>query len=296
VSPKTAAGARVAITGARGGSWRYVGADDRSGSPVRRLLSVWKHRFLLRRMAERELRLRYVGSALGFAWAAVYPLLFVAVYAFIFTVVFRGRLSPDAPTEQYALYAVSGLIPWVALSEVATRATQTMSEHRSLIKYVVFPVQILPLTSLYVTTFSQLVGLGAVIALAAWLRGGLDPLILLLPVILLLQGVFLAGVAWLLGAVGVVLRDIKELVQVALMIGMFLTPIFYVERELPARVRFLVEFNPATHLVRLYRDALLGDGLQHPYSLAVFTVVALATLLLGQFVFERTRAFLSDVL
>jgi lipopolysaccharide transport system permease protein len=281
------------------GVWRYVEAQDAGAALPRRLAAVWRHQRLLRRMAERDLRQRYVGSTLGFAWAAVHPLLFVAAYAFVFTFVFRGRLSPDSPAEQYMLYVVTGLLPWVALSEVASKAAQTMAEHRQLVKYVVFPVHILPLTSLYATAFSQLVGLSAVLVLTLWLRGGPDAsllsLLLLVPIVVL-QIAFLAGIAWLLGAIGAVWRDVKELVQVVLTWGMFLTPIFYLERDLPAGLRPLVAVNPMAHLVGLYRDAFQGAGLQHPASLVVFGAVAVAVLLAGFLVFERVRVFLSDIL
>jgi len=260
------------------------------------MASVWRHRRLLRRMAERDLRQRYVGSALGFAWAVINPLVFVAIYAVIFTFVFGGRLSPEAPTAQYALYVVSGLLPWVAFSEVASKATQAMGEHRNLVKHVVFPVQILPLTSLYAIAFSQAVGLAAVLVLAAIVRGGLDASVLLLPVVLVLQLVFLAGVAWLLGALGAVFRDVKEILQVVLMVGMFLTPIFYVEAILPRPMRLLIALNPLTHLVRLYRGVFMGQGMAHPESIAIFAIVAGGGLLIGFIAFERTRVFLSDIL
>jgi len=277
-------------------TWRYVEARDVDLPLPLRLGSVWRHRRLLRRMAERDLRQRYVGSTLGFAWAAINPLLFVGIYAAIFTFVFGGRLSPEAPTAQYALYVVSGLLPWVAFSEVANRSVQTMVEHRNLVKYVVFPIQILPLTSLYATAFSQVIGLAALLALAATVRSGLDVNVLLLLPILALQLVFLAGVAWLLGAIGAVFRDVKEVLQIVLTVGMFLTPIFYVESLLPPALRLLIALNPLTHLVRLYRDALMGTGPQHPESLAAFAAVSFLLLPLGYLVFERTRVFLSDIL
>lgn len=277
-------------------TWRYVAARDLQAPLPLRLLSVWRHRRLLRRMAERDLRQRYVGSTLGLAWAALSPLLFVSIYVAIFTFVFGARLSPDAPTAQYALYVVSGMLPWVAFSEVAARATQTMAEHRNLVKFVVFPVQILPLSSLYVTAFSQAIGLGVVVVLAAAVGGGLSSAMLLLVPVVVLQIVFLAGVAWLLGAAGALLRDVRELVQVALMVGMFITPIFYLERDVPPALRLVVELNPVAHLVRLYRDALLGQGLQHPASLLAFALVAATTLVAGFVAFERTRVLLSDIL
>jgi lipopolysaccharide transport system permease protein len=247
-------------------------------------------------MAERDLRQRYVGSALGLTWAALSPLLFVAVYVAIFTFVFGGRLSPGAPTAQYALYVVAGLLPWVAFADVASRATQTMAEHRNLVKFVVFPLQILPLSTLYVTALSQGIGLVVVLALAMVVPGGRSSEPWLLLPALALQAVFLAGVAWLLGAVGAMFRDVKEVVQVTLMVGMFLTPIFYREGDAPAPLRVVIELNPLTHLIRVYRDALLGLGGPHLGSLLVFGVVAVATVLAGYLVFERARTELSDIL
>jgi lipopolysaccharide transport system permease protein len=277
-------------------AWRYVEARDADAPLWRRILGIWRHRRLLRRMAERDLRQRYVGSVIGYAWAAVYPLLFVAVYALIFTVVFRARLSPDAPVQEYAVYVISGLLPWIAFSEVAGRATQTMAEHRNLVKFAMFPVQILPLTSLYAASFSQAIGLVALLGLTVWVRGALPATAWLLVPALLLQAVFLAGISWMLGALGALLRDVKELVSIVLMVGMFLTPVFYLEADAPAPLRLLFAINPLAHLLRVYRDALVGDGTIHLLSLGIFGAVAVVTLFAGYLVFERTRAFLGDIL
>ena len=277
-------------------TWRYVGAADSARPFLARLLDVTRHRRLLRRMAERELRQRYVGTAAGVAWAAVYPLIFVAFYTAIFTFVFRGRVSADSPPAAYALYVIAGLLPWMALSEVATRATQVMADHRSLVKFAMFPLQILPLTSLYATALSQAVGILALLLITLIVRGSIAWTVLWLIPIALLQTLFLAGAAWLLGALGAIVRDVKELVSIALMVGMFVTPIFYVERDAPAPLRALLPLNPITHLVRLYRSATIADAPPDPLSLAIFAAVAIVTLLVGFAVFERTRAFLGDLL
>jgi lipopolysaccharide transport system permease protein len=279
-------------------TWRYVGAPDTRMALPLRVLGVWRHRRLLRRMAERDLRQRYVGTAGGVAWAAIYPLLLVAFYAAIFTLVFRGRLSPGAPPAQYALYVVSGLLPWISFAEVAGRATQVMAEHRSLVKFAMFPIQVLPLTSLYTTAFSLGVGLIALTVFAVAVGGGLGPSLLLLLPIVVLQTFFLAGVAWLLGALGAVVRDVREVVSIALLVGMFVTPIFYVEADAPRVLAPFVALNPVAHLIRLYRVALLGSPLEREVlvSLVVFGAVALVAPLIGYRVFERTRALLGDVL
>ena len=277
-------------------TWRYVGATGAGLPFFRRLLAVTRHRRLLRRMAERELRQRYVGSAGGLAWAALYPLVFVAFYTAIFTFIFRGRVSPDAPPAAYALHVLCGLLPWMAFSDVATRATQVMAEHRNLVKFAMFPLQVLPLTSLYATAFSQAIGLAALLVIAVAVNGSLPWAALWLVPAVLLQATFLSGVAWLLGALGAVIRDVKELVAITLMVGMFVTPIFYVERDAPAPLRAVLGLNPMTHLVRLYRAAVIGDTAVDPVSLVIFGLVALVTLVAGFAVFERTRAFLGDLL
>ncbi|HEU5314677.1 MAG TPA: ABC transporter permease [Chloroflexota bacterium] len=277
-------------------TWRYVGAPDVRVPLPLRILGLWRHRRLLRRMAERDLRQRYVGTAGGVAWAAVYPLLLVTFYTAIFTFVFRGRLSPGAPPAEYALYVVSGLLPWISFADVAGRATQVMAEHRGLAKFAMFPVQVLPLTSLYTTAFSLGVGLLALIVFAASSHGISAGILLLLPAVVL-QTLFLAGIAWLLGALGALIRDVRELVSIALLVGMFLTPIFYAESDAPRVLRPLVALNPLAHLIRLYRTALLGGGGPDTLvSLLVFGAVAVVTPLVGYRVFERTRALLGDVL
>jgi lipopolysaccharide transport system permease protein len=276
-------------------AWRYAEARDAGASLPVRLAGLWRHWALLRRMAERDLRQRYVGSGLGLAWAAIHPLLLITAYALIFTFIFRGRLRPDAPPAEYALYVLTGLLPWASVSEVATRSVQVMAEHRGLVKFVVFPLQILPLTSVLVVGLSQAVGLVALLVLTALVRG-LDTSLLLLIVILPLQAVLLAGIAWLLGAIGAVARDVRDVVQILLTVGMFVTPIFFLERDLPAALRFAVALNPITHLVRLYRSAFLGGGLQDTLSLVVVAALALALVAIGFSLFERVRLFLSDLL
>ncbi len=247
-------------------------------------------------MAERELRQRYVGSTIGLAWAVIYPLLLVGFYTGIFAFIFRGRLSPAAPPGEYAIYVVTGLLPWVAFSEVSSRATQVMADNRGLVKFAMFPIQILPLTALYAASISHAAGLALVLAFAAWTRHGLGLELLWLVPALVMQLFLLAGVSWLLGALGAVIRDVKELVGIGLTVGMFATPIFYVEADTPPALRPIIEANPMTHVIRLYRLALLDVGRVDAVNLVVVTVAAIVLLLLGFHTFERVRIFLADIL
>lgn len=280
-------------------TWRYAASRERDGPLWARLASVWRHRMLLRRMSERELRLRYAGSAIGRGWAIAFPLLLVLFYAAVFTFVFRGRLpgeEGEGTPQRYALYVLTGLLPWAAFTEVATRAAQTMSEHRSLVKHVMFPVQILPLTGIYGVAIPQLVGLVLLGAYAAWINGGPVWNLPLLLLTLVLQIGLLGGVAWLLGAVGALVRDVREALALLLTAGMFATPIFYAERDAPALLRIVLTLNPLTHLINCYRDAFHGGPLRHPESIPVLAVVSVMTLIFGFWVFDRSRVVLADVL
>jgi ABC-type polysaccharide/polyol phosphate export permease len=137
----------------------------------------------------------------------------------------------------------------------------------------------------------------ALIAFGAAAGRGIGPSILLLIPAVALQALFLAGTAWLLGALGALIRDVRELVSIVLLVGMFVTPIFYGDSDAPRLLRPLVAINPLAHLIRLYRAALLGgDVSQTLVSLAIFALIAVAAPLVGYRVFERTRALLGDVL
>ena len=280
-------------------TWRYVEARDVDSALPRRLLSVLRYRALLRRMANRDLRQRYAGAALGRVWAIVYPLLLVSFYALVFTTAFRGRLGPSAADQsaaRYALYVVSGLVPWLAFTEVATRSVQTMAENRSLVKHVMFPVQVLPLAGVYGLFLPQGVALAALLAFSVWANGAVVLNVPVLAVTLTLQLMLLAGVAWLLGAVGAILKDVREMLTIFLTAGMFATPIFYVERDAPVALRAVLALNPLTYLVRAYRFAVLGGQAPDAATLILLGAISFATLVVGFQVFERTRVFLADIL
>ena len=276
-------------------TWRYVDGLDRDAPMWRRMAGVWVHRALLHRMALRDVRLRYVGASLGLWWAAITPLLFVGAYTLLFTFLFRARLTPGSSPAEYALYVVTGLLPWVAFTEVATRATQTMAEHRNLVKFAMFPLQVLPLTGMYAAMLSQLAGLIGALVFSLIIHGDVSWSLLWLVPATMAQLVFLAGTAWLLGAVGAVVRDVREILQIVLTAGMFFTPIFYRTDDLPALVAQVVGLNPLTPLLGAYRAALLGTA-PDPVGLAVFTGFSLMLLVGGFITFERVRSELSDIL
>ena len=246
-------------------------------------------------MAQRDLRQRYAGASLGTWWAVVNPLVFVGAYTLLFTVIFRARLTPDSAPSAYALYVVSGLLPWVAFTEVATRATQTVAEHRALIKYTMFPAELLPLTGLYGAMLSQVAGFVVVAGVGIIVTGNVPSGALWIVPALVSQVVFLAGVAWLLGAVGAAFRDAREVIQILLTAGMFFTPIFFDPSTLPAPLRAVVLLNPVAPLIEAFRGAILGAPVDVS-RLAAFGALAVVLAIAGFAAFERVRGELADAL
>ncbi len=276
-------------------TWRYVEVRDRDGPLWRRFLGIWRQRQLLKRMAQRDVRQRYAGASLGTWWAVVNPLVFVGAYTLLFTVIFRARLTPDAPPSAYAMYVVSGLLPWVAFTEVATRATQTVAEHRGLIKYTMFPAELLPLTGLYGAMLSQVAGFVVVAGISAVVSGSLSVGALWIVPALACEVVFLAGVAWLLGAVGAAFRDAREVIQILLTAGMFFTPIFFDVSTLASPLRAVVLLNPIAPLIEAFRGALLGMPVD-AVRVGGFAAFAVILAVAGFASFERVRGELADAL
>jgi lipopolysaccharide transport system permease protein len=246
-------------------------------------------------MAQRDLRQRYAGASLGTWWAVVNPLVFVGAYTLLFTVIFRARLTPDSPPSAYAMYVVSGLLPWVAFTEVATRATQTVAEHRGLIKYTMFPAELLPLTGLYGAMLSQITGLLVVLAWSIIVNREVYWAIVWIIPTIFLEVTFLAGVAWTLAAVGAVLRDFRELIPIILTAGMFITPIFYDVSTMPIYIRTLILLNPLVPLIDTFRAMIVGTVLSFQ-QLILFSLFAIILCISGFIAFERVCGELADTL
>jgi ABC-type polysaccharide/polyol phosphate export permease len=203
-----------------------------------------------------ELRATSAGSVLGLAWAVVQPLLLLVTYWFLLTVLRAKHLGPGG-AEQQALVLMSGLVPWLFVSRAVAASLGMLTGHAGLIKHVNFPVGVLPFVSVGVQGVSFVVGLGSLLLVAA-LAGALSwNLLLLVPTSLLLAA-FLVGVAALLGPLAVMLRDLSHLMQFALRVGLFFTPVLYLPAALPDRLHLVAELNPVAYFVALVRYATTG--------------------------------------
>jgi len=258
--------------------------------------SLVVHRQAIHIFVARDIRARYVNSALGLWWAVIQPLALLALYTFVFSIVMRLRLGDRDGTGEFALYLFCGLLPWLAFADAMTRSASVIVDHTPLIKKVVFPTEILPVYVVLSALVVEAVGLG-VLLLAVTALGNPPGLALaMLPVIVVLQLLFTAGLAWLLAAIAVFVRDVRQVVGLGLTLWMFLTPIVYPASLVPEQYRWVLAVNPMSFVVDAYRAAVLDNRLPPGAPMATFALFALAVFLTGHWAFSRSKRAFADLL
>ncbi len=257
------------------------------------------HRHLLMQLIVRDVAGRYKGSFGGLAWAVIQPVLMLAVYLFVFGMVFNPRRGASTPADNLTAFGLSlfcGMLVHGLFSECLIRSPSAIVSQPAYVKKIIFPLQLLPLVVLGSALFHF--GVGLAVLLVGALVFGHPPgwTALWLPVVVLPLVLLCAGVTWLFASLGVFLRDIGQLTGLAATVMMFLSPVFYPLEALPAQYRWLAYANPLTVPIEAVRDVLLRDKPPAFDTLAIHALASLAVCWLGHAWFNRTRRGFADVL
>ncbi|MCK4787833.1 MAG: ABC transporter permease [Desulfobacteraceae bacterium] len=266
-------------------------------NPIQMIRGLLINRQLIVQMTKREVVGRYRGSVLGLAWSFFNPVFMLAVYTFVFSVVFKARWSggSDSKTE-FALILFAGLIVFNLFAECVNRAPGLILANVNYVKKVVFPLEILPCVSLGAALFHALISLG-VWLIAYLILFGLPHLtVLLLPLVLLPLLLLIMGLSWWLASLGVYLRDVSQFIGMATTVLMFLSPIFYPVTALPERFRHLLLLNPLTPALGQIRDVLFWGKVPDMTFLLVYLLSTALVAWLGFAWFQKTRKGFADVL
>lgn len=269
-----------------------------SGSPLDALASMVRHRRLVVDLAYREVVGRYRGSVGGLLWSFIQPLLMLAVYTFVFAVVFKARwgaLQGDSNTA-FAVILFMGLIVHTLFAECVNRAPLLVVANANYVKRVIFPLEILPLVALFSAVFHMAVSI-LILLLFQWaLAGRLDWHALWLPIVLLPLIVMTLGFTWLLAATGVFVRDIAQTTGIVTTVLLFLSPVFYPVSALPPAYQGWIKANPLTFIIEQARDAVLWGKSPDFIGLGIYWVFSLLVFATGYWWFQRTRHGFADVL
>jgi ABC-type polysaccharide/polyol phosphate export permease len=261
----------------------------------RNLAQLIRYRGLITSLVARELKARYRGSVLGFLWSFINPLLLLAIYTFIFTTILPNRTEGLKP---FSLFMLCGILPWTWFSASLTEASGSLIAGGNLIKKVLFPAEVLPLVSVLANMVHFFLALPVVlILLFVFGRIPEGSGLAWLPVVVLVQLVFTAGLALALAALTVHFRDIRDILANVLMLWFFCTPIvyFYKQDEV-ANYKTLFDLNPLSHLVLSYQEILFFEGaFGHWRWLVALGFAAVGVFLAGFWLFDRLRDSFAEV-
>lgn len=256
------------------------------------------------RLTVRDFEARYRGSALGAAWALLTPLLTALIFTFVFSTVFQSRW-PTEPGEaglqvarqaNFTMVLLVGVLMHAMLAETLNRAAGLIAAHANYVKKVVFPLWVLPVVTIAGALSGGLIGLAVVIAGHLVLDGRIEPTAPLIALVLAPYAMLLLGLAYLLAALGVYLRDLGQLTSFLVTALLFMTPIFYPISAVPPGFQTVMRLNPLTTVVEEARNVLLFGRAPDWGALALLWVASLGVLVAGHWAFRRLRAGFADVL
>jgi lipopolysaccharide transport system permease protein len=259
-------------------------------------------RTLLFQLVRRDFQQRFVGSAIGWIWGILHPLVLLVSWVYIFQVVLKQTLPKGEVTASYPLFIFSGMLPWMLFSETVQRSASSLLEHANLITKSMFPAEIVPVAVFLSNLASHLLALALMIAATLYwnLSHSIYPAIgwglSLAPVYLFFIGLFAVGIGWIAASLHVYLRDTAQMVSVVLTFWFWLTPIMVPASAIPGRYRFLLKLNPMYYAVQLYRQAFFTSQPPAWRDIAALALAGIATFVAGGLFFRYVKRGFADVL
>jgi lipopolysaccharide transport system permease protein len=270
-------------------------------SPVALGRGLWLNRELILAMVKREVVGRYRGSVMGLVWSLITPLLMLAVYTFVFSVVLKARWAggtagADENRAQFAILLFTGLIIHGLFAEVVNRAPGLVLGNVNFVKRVVFPLEVLPVVAAGAALFHAAVSVAVLLAAVLVATGSIPWTALLFPLLLAPLLMLTLGVAWMLASLGVFMRDVGQVVGLLTTVLLFLSPVFFPITAVPEFFRPWMQLNPLTFVIEQSRAVLVFGEMPDWGSLLAYTAAAGAFGWAGYAWFQNTRKGFADVL
>ncbi|MBI4846187.1 MAG: ABC transporter permease [Candidatus Omnitrophica bacterium] len=250
---------------------------------------MYKYQQLIICLALKEIKIRYKSALLGWFWSVLNPLLLMSIFYFIFTFIFRMDI------EKFPLFLLCALLPWFFFSFSIGNATTAIVDNASLIKKTYFPYEVIPLSIVLANLLNFLISLvllfGFLICFNVYPAGSW----IWLPVIVVLQSIFVLGACLGFSALHAVFRDVRYGVDLLMLVWFYATPIFYPLSYVPENFRGLFYFNPLSVFISLYRDILLYQKYPDTALICAAFLASGVSYMLGIFVFMRYKKVFADV-
>jgi lipopolysaccharide transport system permease protein len=260
------------------------------------LRNIVERRNLLFQLAKRDFQQRYIGSAAGWLWGLVHPLVMLASWTFVFQYCMKSEMPAGSLTSNYTIFLLSGYLPWMLFQETVARSANSLLEHSNLITKTLFPSEMLPISVFFSSLANHLLALLLSLVAIAYFEGGISPFALLLPIYMAMIGLLGVGIGWIFASLQVYVRDTAQAVLVLLTFWFWMTPIFITEDQIPEGMRFIIRGNPMSLFVRAYRHGLLSPAMPALDELAMLMAWSVSAFVIGGLFFRHLKRGFADVL
>jgi len=249
-------------------------------------------------MTKREVMGRYKGSIMGLAWSFFNPVFMLAVYTFVFSVIFKSRwgVGEEESKGMFAVVLFVGMIVHGLFAEVLNRAPSLILSNVNYVKKVVFPLEVLPVISMGAALFHSVISVGVLLTAFVLIKGYLHWTVVFFPLVLLPLVIFTLGLGWMLSSLGVFLRDLGQTIGIITTVLLFLSPVFYPSSALPKAYLNWLWLNPLTFFIEEARNVLIWGRTPDWGGWVMAYLTSLAIAWLGFAWFQKTRKGFADVM
>ena len=240
--------------------------------------------FLLWNLVQKDFKIRYRNMSLGMFWSLLNPLVMMSVLTFVFT-----KLLGGGNPAEYALSVLCGLVPFNFFALALATATSSLNENAQLIKRVPVPREIVPIAAVLSNGLHVLIQFGLVFVAVCVLGRGVTIQWLWLPLLLLLELLFICGLALISSAINVFIRDMRYVVESANTVLFYLVPIFYSWTIIPPKYTAIYQANPLAALILSLRKVLIDGQAPVMGTIANLTIAASFTFAFGWIFFRALK-------
>lgn len=268
-----------------------------SGPMVDALTALHKRRWLLWYFVRRQISRSYRTTFLGVVWVFLGPLLMVILFTAVFSEILGIRFrEAGGSVTNFGLYLYCGLIPFLAYGQTVNQGLRSIRSNRTLVKKVIFPLEVLPISGASAAVMTQLFGVAALLLLTLIIERQFHWTVVLLPLVMVPQLLFMLGLSFLSAVAGTYLPDLREAMNAVVRASFFVTPIIWPPEMAPESLRWLVSYNPLAYLVGAYRALVLEGEATPNLPTLYFALFSAGLCLLGFAIFVRAKYNFADLL
>lgn len=261
-------------------------------------VELFQSRHLIWKLAKNDFKKRYAGSYMGAVWAMIQPVVTIAMYYIVFDKIMGNSINRGTGEIPYVLFLTTGLVPWFYFTEALTNGTNALMEYNYLVKKVVFKISVLPIIKIIAATFIHAFFACVMLVVAAIY--GYYPTVYTLQIFYYSACLFILVLAlsYTTCAIVVFFRDLAQIINIALQIGMWATPILWNIDTLSPRWVVILKLNPLVYIVNGYRSAVYEKEwfFQDFFSTMYFWIITVVLFGIGAAIFKRLKVHFADVM